>query len=50
MAWENWGPDRAGRMSRGVSRGRTSLAAMARPYCLEMASPRASTHITVGAV
>ena len=37
-------------MSRGVSRGRTSLAAMARPYCLEMASPRASTHITVGAV
>ena len=30
--------------------GRTSRAAMPKPYCLLMESPRLSTHITVGAV
>ena len=50
MAWENWGGERVGSTSRGVSSGRTCWAAMPRPYCLAMASPRANTHMTVGAV
>lgn len=43
-------PDREGRMSRGLSMGSTSLAAISNPYCLLMASPNPSTHMTVDAV
>lgn len=50
MAWENWGPERLGCTSKGVSKGNTSLAAMPTPYCPAIASPNSSTEITVGAV
>lgn len=50
IAEVNCWTEREGRTSRGVSMGSTSLAAMLKPYCLLMESPRPSTHITVDAV